>query len=221
VIEQLKFPLLNIARQAELAQTIQGADYKNINSVADMALKIIDSYLMSIEGSGQAILELEPVSLSSILNDVADSLSDIAKIYNCTVELKLDGKFVPVMGAKTKLEAAFTMLGYSYIEASAANTEDSKLGTILLSGYKTARGLTAGVFSPSIELTSCSFNRALKSFGHARQSLPEISQATAVGIFIADGLLDSFAARLRVAHHRNLSGLATTLIPSKQLQLLS
>jgi hypothetical protein len=39
-------------------------------------------------------------------------------------------------------------------------------------------------------------------------------------VFVADSLLQTLAARLHIARYRNLTGLATTLQPSQQLQLV-
>jgi hypothetical protein len=220
IIEQLKLPLLHIARQTEAARFGSLADYNDINSIAEMSIKMIDSYLMTSSQSPQLSLQLEPVSISSVLNSTANSLSGLAKLYNCSVELRLAGKYGPVMSQRDKLEAAFTMLGFSYIEASLSDNPEKEVGKIILTGYKTSKGLVAGIFSPQVEVTNKSFQRSINSLGKARQVMPSISHSTGAGIFIADSILNNLATKLRVAHYQKISGLAATLIPSSQLQLI-
>ena len=48
--EQLKLPLIQIARGAELAhQQKDMSSYADISYTADMTLRLIDSYLLSVE----------------------------------------------------------------------------------------------------------------------------------------------------------------------------
>ena len=220
IIEQLKLPLLHIARQTEGAKYGSLADYNNLNSIAEMSIKMIDSYLLTTSQNDQLSLQLEPVSISSVLNNAASNLSRLAGMYNCSIELVLAGKYGPVMSQKDRLEAAYTMLGYSYIEANMSNSHKNKPGKIILSGYKTSKGLVAGIFSPEIKVDNESFHRSINSFGKSRQGVPDISQSTGAGIFIADTILSDLSTKLRVAHYKKISGLAATLIPSQQLQLI-
>lgn len=220
IIEQLKLPLLHIARQTEAAKHGTLADYNDINSIAEMSIKMIDSYLLTSGQNSQLSLELEPVSVSSVLHAAANNLTNLARLYNCNIELRLAGKYGPVMSQKDKLEAAFTMLGYSYIEANSSNNSKGEMGKIILTGYKTSKGLVAGIFSPEIEVTNQSFKRSIDSFGKTRQAIPDVSQSTGAGIFIADSILNNLATKLRVAHYQKISGLAATLRPSHQLQLV-
>jgi hypothetical protein len=220
IIEQLKLPLLHIARQTEAAKYGTMADYSDINSIAEISIKLIDSYLLTNGQSDQSSLELEPVSLSSILNNAAENLTSLAKIYDCDIELELAGKYAPVMSRGDKLEAAITMLGYSFIESNLANSPDRRRGRLIISGYRTAHGIVAGVFSPEIEVTNETFQRSISNFSSTKQAMPEVSHATGAGIFIADSILKDLATKLRVAHYKRISGLAATLIPSQQLQLV-
>ena len=82
VMEQLKLPLLQIARQAELSsENVSESGY--ITDMADIAIKTIDSCLLSLSEGNQASLILEPVSVSATINSAAESLGSLAKIYNC------------------------------------------------------------------------------------------------------------------------------------------
>src|ERR1700676_2245607 len=84
VAEQLKLPLLQIARRAELGQALPQdlAAWQQIQISADVALAMVEHYLFGLDFiEKQAALLLEPVSVSSVLNDVAHELSPMARQY--------------------------------------------------------------------------------------------------------------------------------------------
>lgn len=222
VIEQIKLPLIHMARQAELASLMSTElDPASISNIADMTIKLIDSYLLSLATSDQIELAIEPLSLASVLQNTADNLKGVAKLYNCEVELQLAGKYAPVMSNKNRLEAAFTMLGFSMIEAQTVSPNKKKPNRVYLSSYKTAEGVSGGIFSPQIEIDNDDLRRGLSSAGTARQGLPSVSHVSGAGIFIADAIFGSLSSTLRAARYHKMSGLATTLVTSQQLRLIA
>lgn len=216
VAEQLKTPLLHIARQSEL-ESNQTPLLGSISYTADMAMRMIDSYLLSVQLNGQPTLELEPVSVSSVLQDVAHRLSPLAKTYDHDLEVSLNGKYPPVMAHAASLSAACMMLGYSMIEAQSVS---EKRQSVLLGAHKTSAGIVAGVFGEQDGLSADMFRRARALYGRSRQALPSISNGSGAGVMIADSLFHSMAAPMRVAQHHKLTGFAATLLPSQQLQLV-
>lgn len=212
--EQLKLPLLQIARQAELAKA---DSHESIRYIAEMSMQLIDGYLLGIASTNQQILELEPVSVSSLLHDTAHKLQTLANEHNCDLEVQISGKYGPVMGHRPSMEAAFTMLGYSIIESRVDTGERQSL---LFAAHRSQRGLVAGVFTDEGELTTDAFRRARALYGSARQPIPGMSSSTSAGIFVADTILTNMEAPLHVARHNKLAGLAATLLPSQQLQLV-
>ncbi len=214
--EQLKLPLLQIARGAELV-TMDGSTrtHQSIAQTADVALRLIDGYLLSIAPT-QTELSLEPISISALLQDTAHRLEQLAKRYDCKLEISLSGKYGPVMANRQNLEAAFTMLGYSLIEAQPSEQHP----TVLLAAHKSAAGLVAGIFGSQEGLTSDMFRRARALYGSARQPLTSTTTASSAGIFIADSLMQSMAAPLHLARHHRFTGLAATLLPSRQLHFV-
>ncbi len=216
--EQLKLPLLQIARGAELASLEEQDTPAAIAQTADVALRLIDGYILSVMPT-QTELALEPVSISAVLQDTAHRLSQFAKQYDCDLTISLGGKYGPVMANRQNLEAAFTMLGYSFIEAQ--TKENQKRSSVLLAAHKSTGGMVTGIFGGQDGLTSDMFRRARALYGSARQPLASVSAASSAGIFIADSLLQSMAAPLHMARHHKLSGLASTFIPSQQLQLVN
>ncbi len=216
--EQLKVPLIQIARQAELAKLTDTKDaFGHIEYTADMGLRLIDSYLLSVQLQAQPMLQLEPVSVSAVLQDTVHRLNHLAKQYDCELEVHLSGKYEPVMANRESLEAAFATLGYAFIES--VPPADSR-HRIVLAAHRSSKGLVAGVFSEEAVMTSEMFGRAKALYGSARQPAPGLSGGSGAGLFVADSLLASMASPLRMARHQKLSGLAATFLPSQQLQLI-
>ena len=99
--EELKLPLLQVARQAELA------NIDSLEQSANQALWLVDSYLLS----QQLHLELEPVAVSAALDEAAHALEGIARQYNCRLELHLSGRYAPVMAHRQGLHTALVGIG--------------------------------------------------------------------------------------------------------------
>lgn len=216
--EQIKLPLLQIARSAELARMRPDSTrLEDISQVADAALRLVDGFLLSVRLNGEQQLKLEPVSLSSVLTDTAYMLQPMAIRHNCDVSVSLAGKYGPVMAHRESLQSALLLLGYSLMEG---RTSSDKRHEILLGAHKSARGLVAGVFDNQPGLSTDIFRRGRALYGSARQSLPAISASNGAGFFVADALLKPMATPLKVARHHKLTGLAATLHPSTQLQLI-
>ena len=214
--EQLKLPLLQIARGAELAQ-LEGTGQPSAATlqIAQSALQLIDSFLLGAAEQGSLVLE--PVSLSALVTDTAHELSPLAKQYGCDVRVSIGGRYGPVMAHSHSLRAALSTLAYSFIGNTA--DEASVKTAIVLGVHKSPQGMVAGVFAKDSGLSSDLFKRAKALYGTAAQPLAKTSASSSAGVFIADSLLHNMAATLRVAHHKKMAGLATTLLPSQQLRL--
>lgn len=216
--EQLKLPLIQIARQAELAAlTNETASFKSIEYAADMALRLVDSYLLSVQLQALPSLELEPVSVSAVLQDTANRLNQLAKQYDCDLAVHISGKYEPVMAHRPSLEAAYSVLGYAFIEAIPPADHTHQ---VLLAAHKSQKGIVAGIFGDQPGLNADMYRRARALYGNARQSLPSATPASGASIFVADSLFNNMATSLRLARHHNLPGLAATFLPSHQLQLV-
>lgn len=216
--EQLKLPLLQIARQAELGASKQDtASLSSIQYTADMALRLVDSYLLSVQLQALPVLELEPVSVSALLQETAHRLNKLAKQYNCELEVQLSGKYQPVMAHRQSLEAAFATLGYAFIEST---PEEGMQHKVVLGVHKTSAGLVTGIFGNQDGLSADMLKRGKALFGSAHQSVPDLSSTSGAGIFVADTLLTQMDTPLHLSRHNKLSGLAATLLPSQQLSLV-
>lgn len=216
--EQLKLPLLQIAREAEFADATQDAQaLSSIRYTADMALRLVDSYLLSVQLRSMPLLDLEPVSVSAVLQETAHSLGALAKQYDCELEVHLGGKYQPVMAHRQSLESAFVTLGHAFIESQPNETHVHR---VLFGAHRSQRGLVAGIFGAREGSSADALKRGRALLGTARQVLPGLSPAAGAGVFVADSLLANMEAPLHVSRHNNLVGLAATLVPSQQLQLV-
>lgn len=218
--EQVKLPFTQIKYAAEiLSQSDDQDKEKLINTISQAstsALSLIDSYLLNIELGRQAHLELEPVSMSSMMYDVAQSLDAFAKLQNCRLEINISGKYGPVMANNRAVFSAFRALGYSFIEAVSSS---SKITTISLSVSKTPKGINTGIFA-DIDLSSSLLNQARELKGKAHQPFINFDSGPGAGIFLADELMIKMNSEIRVTKVGGLNGLAAVLRPSNQLSLV-
>lgn len=216
--EELKLPLVQIARQAELLQTTPDAQgLGTIQDVADAALGLVDGFLLGHQQLAQPLPVLEPVSVSAVLQDIAHKLYPLAKQNNCEIDISLAGKYEPIMAHQKSLESALLLLAYTLISSRDAGEGRHR---VLLAAHKTRHGLSTGVFDNQPGLTADIFRRGRALYGSARQALPTVSGANGAGIFVADALFRSMEAPLKIARHKSLTGLAATMHLSRQLQLV-
>jgi len=215
--EQLKVPLLQIARTSELARMTKRyqARLETIELTADTALKLLDNYLLSLKLS-KLHAELEPVSVAAVLNETAHELSKLAASNQCQLEVHVSGRYEPIMAHRQGLQAALASLGYVFIEAqTCAGTKEKPI--LKLAAHRSKNGIVAGMFANFEGLSTDMYRRAKQLYGTARQPLSGITATSGAGVFVADSLLDTMSAHLRVAHHQRQSGLAATFAPSRQL----
>jgi hypothetical protein len=220
--EQIKLPLLQIARQAELAsiQDCASESLANIQAASDAALKLVDSYVLGVQLALEDpyLLEMEPVSVSSVLYDAGHQLDKIAKAYDVTVELRLSGRYGPVMAHRLGLQASLMSLGYSLIEALPA-LEKPQL-KLELGAHRCRYGIVAGLYCEAEQITTQALRQGRALVGQARQPLSTVSHTSAAGVFVADAILQAMKSQLKVSRHRNLYGLGAILQPNPQMQLV-
>jgi len=121
--EELKLPLIQIARKGELARmTADPAQVKDIETTADGALKLIESYLFSTRVlMNQQRLELEPVSVGSTMYDIAQYLSGHAKMYNCDLDIDVKSSIGLAMAHPEALKSVLTSLAFTLISTPNEN----------------------------------------------------------------------------------------------------
>lgn len=220
--EQMKLPLLQILKQAELGALLgeNRLQLEGVRANADVALKLIDGYLLSMRLAAETVydIEQEPVSLSSVLYDTAQELHPIAELYGVRLELALDGKYRPVTAHRQGLQSALVTLGYALIEALPAT--DAPQLKLELAAHRCRYGIVAGLYADVDRLTAEALRQGRRLIGETRQPLPALSHSGGAGVFVADAILSAIGARLKVSHHNKRSGLGAVLQANPQLQLV-
>ncbi len=201
---------MQIARESELNGTVES------KQTAEMAIALIDGYVLGLQTAEQTRLVLEPVTLSSVLYDTAEALRPTARQQGYELRVDIDGKYGPVMGDRRSLQTAFTVLGYELMTSPSEEGDN----VLTLATHRSNGNIVAGIFSDNPLLTADAFRRAKALAGTAHQTIPAGSPANGAGIFIADNLLRSLASSFKIARHHKQTGLAATLLPSSQLQLV-
>lgn len=219
VAEQLKLPLLQIARQAEYGRLTKQPDLKMIQSTADTALHLLDNYLLGVRlNLADRQLSVEPVSIASVLYDAAQQLDGFAKSYGVALELNIAGKYGPVMANRQGLQSALVSLGAAMIEAlPALESPDLK---IQLATHRCRYGIVAGLYSDVEQLTNRALAQGRRLQPVSRQPLINLSHTSAAGVFVADAILSAMQLKLKASRHHRLYGLGAVLQPNYQMQLV-
>lgn len=220
IAEQLKLPLLQIARQAELAGIAGTQNLREIQTTADTALRLIDSYVlgMRLSHEDQQEMYLEPVSVASVLYDTGEQLQAMARFYGVKLELNIAGKFGPVLAHRAGLQAALTSLGAALIEALPA-LESPQL-RLQLATHRCRYGIVAGLYTDTETLTAEALRQGRKLQGVSRQPLVNLTHSSGAGVFVADSILHAMHLKLQVSRHHRLYGLGAVLQPNHQMALV-
>ena len=219
VAEELKLPLLQIARQAEQGRLTGETDLLAIQSTADSALRLLDSYALGVRLALEPEqLAVEPVSVSSVLYDTGQQLNALAKNYGVELELSIAGRYGPVLAHRQGLQAALVSLGAALIEALPA--QESPRLRLQLATHRSRYGIVAGLYADTKQLSNEALQRGRELQRHSRQPLMNLTHTSGAGIFVADTILRAMRLNLRASRHRRLYGLGTVLQPNHQLQLV-
>jgi len=220
--EQLKIPLMQIARNAELSR-LNKTPFMQLHSIeasAHSALRLIDSYLLGAQTQiGQISLPLEPVAISSVLRDVAIELESFAELYGCQVIIQ-DRKHCPVaMSNSEGLRAALVSLGAVFIE-SVQHQKPTDLRQITLIAERHADGVMAGILTTADGLNEQLYKNAGRLYGRAHLPLGTVMNNSGAGIAVAQTIVGAMTSQLRAIRRYNKRGIAAILPISKQLKLI-
>jgi hypothetical protein len=221
VAEELKLPLLQIARLAEYSQLSgKEQDSELIETTAQSALKLIDNYILGVRLSlDPRRLEVENVSVSSVLYEAREELSSYAKNYGVDLDLNIAGKYGPVSANKKGLEAALVSLGAALIEALPAMAPQQL--KLQFATHRSRYGIVAGVYADTKQISLSTLQAGRKLARTSRQPLVNLSHSSGAGVFVADSILKAMDLNLTVSRHNNWYGIATILQPSYQTQLVT
>lgn len=221
IAEQMKLPLLQITKQAELGTLGLKVDYSQVRSLAENALQLIDGYSLSLQLAQKLSYELaiESVSVSSVLYEANQQLASLARLYDVQLELNISGKYGPVLAHKKGLQSAIVGLASALIEALPAQSEVHNT-TLQLATHRCRYGIVAGVYASIPGLSSEALKKGRRLYGLSHQPLVEISHSSGSGIFVADAIFRAMKLNLQASRHHRLYGLGVVLRPSPQLALV-
>jgi hypothetical protein len=219
VAEELKLPLMQIARQVELAGLNTDAR-RQLQTIAQTALTLVDNYILGVRLTlDPQQFPLETVSISSVLYDAEQRLDSFAQNYGVDLELSLSGRYGPVISNRFGLQTALVSLGAALIEAMPA-VQGTKQLKLQLAMHRSRYGLVAGIYTDTKQLSEAALRHGRRLQGHSRQPLNELNHLHGAGIFVADTILKAMNLHLFVSRHHRLYGLGTVLEPSSQLTLI-
>lgn len=209
--EQLKSPLVQIAQLSELAQE---GSHTSVSILSKHALRSVDAFLRSEK---QMMLELEPVSVGSVMYDVAHELAPLAKEYG--VELRIDerGRGAPIMAKRKDLELILTLLGGVLVQSPAEEHTAEK--TVVLGSHTTKGGIIVGAFGDHDHAPAAMIAGTRKLYGRAPQAASGAHGLASVAL--ADKLAAQLQTTLRAYKHGSSIGMGALFVPSKQLRLVS
>ena len=223
VAEELKLPLMQIARLAEqsnLDKDSKNVNYGSIQTTADTALSLLDNYILGVRLSLEPqTFEAESVSVSSILYDTGQDLDAMAKSYGVDLELSISGRYGPVNANKQGLQAALVSLGAALIEAMPAIEGNShRQLSLQLATHRSRYGVVAGVYADASQISASALSSGRK-LSTTRQPLINFTHGSGAGIFVAETILKAMNLSLTASRHHRLYGIATILQPNNQLRL--
>lgn len=216
---ELKNPLLFIARQAEFsAKQSDQSGFLSIEQSAQEALQLIDSYLLSARSEyGQKQLDLEPINIGSILYDVAQNISGVAKKHNFEVQVSA-GYSHPVMADKQVAISALSCLSQIILTPN----DDNKARIIRLSSFQRSSGqVVAGVFATgSSGFTGVDIKKALNLQGNSQLALKGGATVSGVQLALAGNLANAMGGQVTPLKRFRTKGLGLEFIKSEQLVLV-
>lgn len=219
VAEELKTPLMQIARQAELGLINGETDIAKIQSTAKNALNLLDNYALGVRlAMRPEDLSVESVSVSSVLYDAGQQLDALAKNYGVELDLSIAGRYGPVLAHRKGLQAALVSLGAAFIEALPAQ-EGTQL-KLQLATHRSRYGIVAGVYANTKQLSNDALRDGRELQKLSRQPLNHLTHTSGAGIFVAETILHSMHLKLTSSRHHKLYGLGTVMQSSRQLQLV-
>lgn len=218
IADQLRFIILQMTQLAEIHEISSSSDLTLLKDNGKLGLKLIDNYLLGIDIiEGQQEIVFEPVSLSSLVTQIAHDLTPLAEVYNTSLKVDIRGITPPVVADRAVLRAAITSLGQSVIMGR--EIDFNNVNHLTLAVHRSPSGYITGFYGQGLP-KSYEINRGLKLKGFASQPFRSLLPSVDAGLFVGGSLLTMMGSRLRGSHLSGQPGLASTFMRSRQLSLM-
>jgi signal transduction histidine kinase len=219
---ELKAPLSTIQYLAALLQDTQTVldekqqrDYlSHMQFTAKRSLQLIDSLTQSFHVS-QLDLELEPVNVSHVCEDVLNDVAPLARSLSQTIDLTLPRRSPLALAHHTVLRSVISNLCDNALKH---NPPESHVA-IAISQPK--QHIRVAVRDSGPVVRAGDYKRIKQKLGRELHPLSGRVGSSGLGLYIASQLADAMGGRLEVMRHRS-SGMtfSVQLQPSYQLTLL-
>jgi hypothetical protein len=186
----------------------------------DIGLQLAEAYRLLLNSDELNKLPMQPLAIGALLEEIAHNLTPYAKQYDTVVQVSVQHRLSPVLVHEPSLRSALEVLSSSLIRAQTAQGEQKTYNLLLGAHRNSDNSIATGVFSTVNGLSDKTLRAARSLVGKARQPLPTVPPGAAAGILIADLICASMWQPLRAAAHNNLTGLATSIPASRQLQFV-
>lgn len=210
IVEQLRSPLLTIKLMVEAGETNQ------LDSITSSSIQLLDdiSYVRELMRSS-CRLDLSPVNIAVLSDDIAHALTPLARAKNICIEPRLTGNR-PILAHRFTLLRAYENMVKGILSMSTGEKDS----TVVLSTSSMKNEVRFGVYSSDVNLTARDLGQMRKLFGASRRPASLVSTSPVTELYIADKLLSILGLKLRTAISSRQHGFATLLSPSSQLELL-
>lgn len=194
--EQLRDDLLRILALAE--NTPDGS--AKIAAHAKHSLRVADAYLLAHQ---QTQLPLEPLTATSVLEDVAHDMYQLAKEKQATIHVDSRGAQRPVLAHRQSMHDLLLLVASAVLARQPAGTP------LILGTHRSSHGTVVGAFGSGADDIKLNQINSLKQTSNAE-----------VLLSVASKLGDRMQAQVKGYHHVSVAGFGATFMQSRQLQLL-
>lgn len=210
IVEQLRTPLLTIKLMVESGETAQ------LDSITSSSIQLLDdiSYVRELI-KGNAKLDLSPVNIAVLSDDIAHALSPLARAKNISIQTAHTSNR-PVLAHRFTLLRAYENM----VKGILSMSRGEEASTVVLSTSGLNNEVRFGAYSSEVNLNARDLNQMRKLFGASKRPMSLVSTSPVTELYIADKLLSMLGLRLRTSISSRQHGFATTLIPSSQLAFL-
>lgn len=211
IVEQLRTPLLTIKLMVEAGDTSQ------LDSITSSSIQLLDdiSYVRELVRANSK-LDLSPVNIAVLSDDIAHALSLLAKTKNIAIQ-SVFANNRPVLAHRFTLLRAYENMVKGILNMS----RGEEASTVVLTTSSLNNEVRFGAYSSEVNLNARDLNQMRKLFGASKRPASLVSTSPVTELYIADKLLSMLGLKLRTAISSRQHGFASILIPSRQLELLS